>query len=107
MTPVWFNGIFKRSEKKTLINPLNTSTIIAYDHNKDGDEDIFIGNLSNPGSFGATVNSAVLNNDGKGNYTIHLKFSFNGRVTDAVWADVNNDDQKDLLIASEWDSPKI
>ncbi|MEN8702535.1 MAG: VCBS repeat-containing protein [Polaribacter sp.] len=101
------NGIFKRSEKKTLINPLNTSTIIAYDHNKDGDEDIFIGNLSNPGSFGATVNSAVLNNDGKGNFTIHLKFSFNGRVTDAVWADVNNDDQKDLLIASEWDSPKI
>ncbi|WP_334056406.1 VCBS repeat-containing protein [Polaribacter sp. P097] len=101
------NGSFKRSENKTLINPLNTSTIIAYDHNKDGDEDIFIGNLSNPGSFGATVNSAILNNDGKGNYTIHLKFNFNGRVTDAVWADVNNDDQKDLLIASEWDTPKI
>jgi len=101
------NGSFKRSENKTLINPLNTSTIIAYDHNKDGDEDIFIGNLSNPGSFGATVNSAILNNDGKGNYTIHLKFNFNGRVTDAVWADVNNDNQKDLLIASEWDTPKI
>ena len=101
------NGSFKRSENKTLINPLNTSTIIAYDHNKDGDEDIFIGNLSNPGSFGATVNSAILNNDGKGNYTIHLKFNFSGRVTDAVWADVNNDDQKDLLIASEWDTPKI
>ena len=100
-------GVFKKSEKKTLINPLNTSTIIAQDHNKDGDVDLFIGNLSNPGNFGASVNSAVLNNDGKGNFTIHLKFSLNGRVTDAIWADVNNDNQKDLLIASEWDTPKI
>ena len=101
------NGVFKKSENKTLINPLNTSTIIANDHNNDGDVDLFIGNLSNPGSFGASVNSAILNNDGEGNYTIHLKFTFNGRVTDAVWADVNNDNQKDLLIASEWDTPKI
>lgn len=100
-------GVFKESKNKTLVNPLNTSTVIAYDHNNDGDKDLFIGNLSNPGSFGASVNSAILNNDGDGNYTIHLKFALNGRVTDAIWVDVNNDNQKDLLIASEWDSPKI
>jgi hypothetical protein len=67
---------------------------------------LFIGNLSNPDNFGAAVNSAILSND-NGNFNVGLKFIFNGRVTDAVWEDVNNDNQKDLLIASEWDAPKI
>lgn len=100
------NGTFVKNKKRALTNPLNTSTVISYDYNSDGDEDIFIGNLSNPNSFGATVNSAILTND-KGDFNVDLEFLFNGRVTDAVWKDVNNDHQKDLLITSEWDSPKI
>jgi hypothetical protein len=100
------NSTFVKNDKRMMVNPLNTSTVISYDYNNDGDDDLFIGNLSNPNSFGATVNSAILTND-KGNFNVGLKFLFNGRVTDAIWRDVNNDNQKDLLIASEWDSPKI
>jgi len=100
-------GVFKKSTKKTLINPLNTSTINFYDYDNDGDNDIFIGNLSNPDSFGATVNSAILVNDGHGNFKADPNFILNSRVTSAVWADINGDNQKDLLIATEWDTPKI
>ncbi len=99
-------GKFVTNDKRIMMNPLNTSTVASYDYNSDGDDDLFIGNLSNPDSFGASVNSAILTND-KGDFNVALKFRFNGRVTDAIWVDVNNDNQKDLLIASEWDSPKI
>ncbi|WP_439128806.1 VCBS repeat-containing protein [Polaribacter sp.] len=101
------NGVFQRTKGKTLTNPLNTSCVAPYDYDNDGDVDLFIGNLSDPQSFSNTVNSAILINDGTGKFKADLKFQLKTRVRDAVWADVNNDNQKDLLIATEWDSPKI
>lgn len=101
------NGVFKRTKGKTITNPLNTSTVAPYDYDNDGDIDLFIGNLSDPQSFSNTVNSAILVNDGKGKFRADLNFQLKTRVRDAIWADVNNDNQKDLLIATEWDTPKI
>ena len=69
--------------------------------------DLFIGNLSNPKSFGANVNSAILINDGKGVFTADFDFRLNAKVTDATWVDVNDDDQKDLLVATEWGNPQV
>ena len=34
-------------------------------------------------------------------------FSLNSKVRDAIWGDVNGDGTKDLLIATEWDTPKV
>lgn len=101
------NGVFEKSVKKTLINPLNTSCVAPYDYDNDGDIDLFIGNLSNPDHFGSTVNSAMLINDGKGNFKADLTFTLKSFVTSATWIDINNDNQKDLLVATEWDTPKI
>lgn len=100
-------GQFKKSKNKTLINPLNTSTIKPYDYDGDGDTDLFVGNLSNPNDFGQQVNSAILENDGKGNFKANFNFQLKSKVTSAAWKDINNDGQKDLLIATEWDAPKI
>ncbi len=100
-------GMFILSNNKTLLNPLNTSCVAAYDYDKDGDEDLFIGNLSNPKSFGADVNSAILINDGKGSFTADVKFKLNSKVTDATWIDINEDGQKDLLVATEWGNPQV
>jgi len=47
------NGKFTKSSKQILTNPLNTSCVAAYDYDGDGDEDLFVGNLSNPDNFGA------------------------------------------------------
>lgn len=101
------NGKFTKSSNQILTNPLNTSCVIAYDYDADGDEDLFIGNLSNPDSFGAFVNSTILKNNGKGVFEADKNFIISGKITAAVWIDINNDNQKDLLIASEWDAPKI
>ena len=101
------SGTFERTKNQILFNPLNTSTIEAVDFDADGDEDIFIGNLSNPDAFGASVNSAILYNDGTGKFAVNPNFTLNSKVTDAVWSDIDNDNQKDLLIAAEWDTPKL
>ena len=101
------NGQFKKTNNKILNNPLNNSSVDFYDYDNDGDNDLFIGNLSNPDSFGASINSAILQNDGTGNFSADKKFNLNARVTSSTWIDINNDSTKDLLIASEWDAPKI
>ena len=101
------NGKFTKSSKQILTNPLNTSSVAAYDYDGDGDEDLFVGNLSNPDYFGAFVNSTILKNNGKGVFEADKNFIISGKITAAVWMDINNDNQKDLLIASEWDAPKI
>ncbi|MGB2153605.1 MAG: FG-GAP-like repeat-containing protein, partial [Flavobacteriaceae bacterium] len=100
-------GSFVKSSNQTLLNPLNTSCVAAYDYDSDGDVDLFIGNLSNPKSFGANVNAAILVNDGTGNFTADYDFRLNAKVTDASWIDINGDNQKDLLVATEWGTPQV
>ena len=100
-------GTFSRAEKRTIYNPLNTGTVIASDYDSDRDTDLFIGNVSNPSNYGEFVASAFLENNGKGVLNASPKFLLKSKVTQAVWTDVNNDNLPDLLIATEWDSPKI
>ena len=88
-------------------NFMNASSVIAYDYDLDGDQDLFVGNLSNPRDFGQTVTSHLLKNDGRGNFTKDLSFELSSRVTSALWKDIDNDGVKDLLISTEWDTPKI
>jgi len=100
-------GNFTKVKNNIPNNYLNGSCVKPYDYDNDGDIDLFIGNRSNPNDFGATVNSYLLNNDGKGNFSIDQSFSLNSKVTDAVWDDLDNDGTKDLIISTEWDAPKI
>lgn len=88
-------------------NTLNASSVVAYDYDNDGDVDLFIGNLSNPDKFGANVESFILKNDGNGNFSKDPNFMLQSKVRDAVWSDINNDGIKDLLVATEWDTPKV
>lgn len=95
-------------EKKNIPeNLMNTSCVIPYDYDGDGDLDLFVGNRSNPSAFGEKVNSYILENTGAGVFTINKRFKLNSMVTNAVWKDVNSDGIKDLLVATEWDTPKL
>lgn len=100
-------GTFKRTNGQIPTNMLNTSCVASYDYDNDGDEDIFVGNLSNPNNYGLNVPSYILINDGKGNFSKDSNFSLISKVTSATWEDINNDGQKDLLVGAEWDTPKI
>jgi len=101
------NGKFIKSEGKIPLNNLVTTTVSSYDFDADGDQDLFIGNLSNPNDFGMLVDSYILLNDGKGNFTKDKNFVLKSKVTSAIWEDINDDGMKDLLISTEWDEPKV
>jgi enediyne biosynthesis protein E4 len=93
-------------------NSSNISVAIPYDFDGDGDQDLFVGGLSVPQSYGISPTSYVFVNDGKGHFTDMAKtknpdISSIGMVTSAEWADVTGDKKKELIIAGEWMTPRI
>jgi flavodoxin len=100
-------GKFIRSQNKIPDNTLVTSSVEAYDYDGDGDIDLFVGNLADSNDFGQRVQSYILVNDGVGNFSKDTNFELISKVNDAKWFDINGDSLKDLLIATEWDAPRI
>lgn len=105
-------GNFTYDEKALPHNADNTGVIVAHDIDADGDMDLFVGGRSKTNNYAASAASAVLLNDGKGFFT-DLTQQFNpalqelGMVTGAVFADVEGDQQKELIIVGEWMAPRI
>lgn len=84
----------------------NASVVKAFDYDKDGDLDLFIGNNSLNNRFGSMPDSYLLNNN-KGVFTIveSQTFSKIGMVTDAVFNDFNKDGKIDIIVVGEWMKP--
>ncbi|HTE30651.1 MAG TPA: VCBS repeat-containing protein [Chryseolinea sp.] len=85
----------------------STSTVQATDYDHDGDNDLFVGGRVLSFLYGAPMNGYILNNDGKGNFKDISKevapgLKGIGMITDAVWADIDNDKDTDLLIVGEY-----
>jgi hypothetical protein len=87
---------------------MNASVIKAFDYDKDGDLDLFIGNNSKYNSFGKMPDCYLFNNN-KGIFTIVQAATFSGigMVTDAVVTDFNKDGNLDLIVVGEWMKPKF
>ncbi len=84
----------------------NAAVVKAFDYDKDGDLDLFIGNNSEYNRFGSAPDCYLLNNN-KGVFTIVQKniFSKIGMVTDAVFSDFNKDGEIDIIAVGEWMKP--
>ncbi len=85
----------------------NKSCAAACDFDKDGDMDLFVGGRVNARMYGYSPSSALLINDGKGNFaeataTFSSGLQFTGMVTGACWSDVDGDGWQDLIVAGEW-----
>jgi hypothetical protein len=79
------------------------SCVRACDYDKDGDIDFFVGGRVVPGRYPMAPVSYLLNNDGKGKFAvINTAFSQIGMVTDAQWADLNDDGKQDLVLCGEF-----
>ncbi|CAN5407212.1 VCBS repeat-containing protein [soil metagenome] len=79
------------------------SCVKPCDYDNDGDIDFFVGGRVVPGRYPMTPMSYLLNNDGKGKFTIvNTSFSDIGMVADAQWSDLNNDGRKDLVLCGEF-----
>ena len=94
------------------INSLpNTSfsggVVVSADYDKDGDIDLFIGGRHKAKNYPFASQSILLRNDTQNGV---VKFTNTkekaleklGMVTDAVWADINNDSWPELIIVGEW-----
>ena len=103
-------GHFFKSKEALPVNHGSKSCVRAADIDGDGDVDLFIGGNGIPGRWPFSCPSAIYINDGKGRFTDATNQWYPGlktigMVTDAVWADVNQDGLKDLMIVGEWMQP--
>lgn len=106
------DGVFELSFNAFPGNAVNTSVIKSFDFDKDGDLDIFIGNRSIPGLYGLSPGSIVLKNIGQAQFTdvtelLVPELKLAGMITDAIVADILENEGDELLIVGEWMSPKI
>ena len=89
----------------------NKSCIAVADIDKDGDNDVFIGFLSDPIRYGIPQNSYLYINDGKGKFTVADTKIMNllkvGMVISAAFTDLNNDSWPDLVVTGEWMPVKV
>jgi enediyne biosynthesis protein E4 len=96
-------------------NMFPKSAVKAADYDKDGDLDLFIGGRVLPGSYPKPVNSFIYKNESKNgvikftNVTTQVAPALSniGLVTDALWTDVDNDNNVDLIVVGEYMSVTI
>ena len=96
------NGHFEKSNNHPRLK-FNGSCVVVGDINQDGNNDLFVGGRSIPGSYGKYPRSRILLGDGSGQLydatsrafgdNIHL-----GMVTDAVWLE----ESKDLIVVGDF-----
>lgn len=112
---LYFNdgkGNFKPNPRAIPLGNTNVSVVKAEDLDGDGDLDLFVGSRSVPQQFGATPNSYIYENNGEGYFRDVTRMaapelSKIGMVRDAVFADLDGDKIKELIVVGDWMPPVI
>lgn len=97
---------FEKSASALPQESLSGSCVAASDLDKDGDIDLFVGTRSVPGRYGEPPSHMLLINN-KGSFTNEIeKYSVElnqlGMITDAQWADLDNDKNYELIVCGEF-----
>jgi enediyne biosynthesis protein E4 len=101
-------GSFTRSKNLLpLAASQSTSVVKSADYDKDGDIDLFIGVRVKPFSYGAPCDGYLLENQGQGIFKDASKLKAPslanlGMITDALWTDVDQDSDEDLIVVGDW-----
>ena len=100
-------GHFTPSIKPLPDVSTNATTLNACDFDADGDMDLFVGGGVATDTYPYPDRSYLLANDGKGAFrdvtdSIAPGLRHIGIVRSALWSDVDNDDQFDLVLVGEW-----
>jgi hypothetical protein len=100
------NGVFTKDSKAIPTIYESSQCVKASDIDNDGDLDLFIGTRLISGKYPHPANSYLLLNE-NGAFKIKQRFEKLGMVTDAVFSDIDNDGDEDLLVVGEWMKIKI
>lgn len=99
-------GNFSKSKNSIPEIPAATSVVVPADFDKDGDIDLFVGGGVIPGSYPYSPQSFLLiNNQGKFQVETQNRapeLAQIGMVSDAIWEDIDQDDDLDLILTGEW-----
>ncbi|MEI6409842.1 MAG: VCBS repeat-containing protein [Bacteroidota bacterium] len=99
-------GNFKIAPERVPTEVFSGSCVRAFDFDKDGDLDLFVGGGIIPGQFPTTPLSFVLRNNA-GNFEMATNqvapdFATAGLVTDLAFVDLDQDKQEELVVVGEW-----
>ncbi len=105
------NGQFTDGSEKIPGNTTSGGVVKAFDFDNDGDLDLFVGTRHLPHNYPLSQQSFIYENkDGRFNdvtQAVAPALLESGMVTDAVWIDINLDNQVDLIVVGEWMQPLI
>lgn len=82
----------------------NKSCVRPCDFDKDGDIDLFVGAYTVSSNYGKVPKSILWVNDGHGHFKDQTpeKLKNIGMVTNAIWADLDKDNNSDLIVVGDW-----
>lgn len=100
------------NQRLPFLSYFSSSTVQVADFNNDGYQDIFVGERFHPFYYINSVRGYLLQNDGKGYFSDVTEAMLpqlveTEMITDARWADINNDGWNDLIVSSEWGTIKL
>ncbi|NNE30337.1 MAG: VCBS repeat-containing protein, partial [Saprospiraceae bacterium] len=95
------------SQKLPNDQKISTGAVDHVDFDGDGDLDLFVGERTKVGEYGALGSGYLLENDGKGNFEdVTLKICSEldkiGMITDGKFADLDGDGDADLIVVGEF-----
>lgn len=103
------HGNFILSDQKLPVSNTfhSSSTVAVSDIDQDGDLDIFVGERMIPLKYGMAGSGFLLENDGTGNFTDITKtagtdFKEMGMITSALFQDLDDDGDEDLIVVGEF-----
>ena len=109
---LYFNdgdGIFNLSNLSlpTKSNFFNSGTVEASDIDGDGHIDLFVGERLISDSYGVPGSGVLMKNDGKGSFSdvtedLAPELIDFGMITDAIFIDIDNDKDEDLVVVGEF-----
>ncbi len=105
------NGVFEKSKSALPRIKESTQCVKAADIDSDGDIDLFVGTRLLPGFYAFPATSYLLiNNNGqftRADVDKAPSLENIGMVTDAVFSDIDQDNDPDLIIVGEWMEIKV
>ena len=104
-------GNFTKAGPDTLPKfAVSASSVVAFDYDQDGDEDLFIAGRQVPNRYPLPARSYLLRNDSKGTQARFVDVSEQagkiidepGMVCEAISTDLDGDEFPDLVLVGEW-----